>query len=151
LELKTVVNEIKKQNLLENVRITGTFLKDGLNELSSKYPQWITAVRGRGTFLAFDTPSTEAQGWSKKETGLPLPFLPLPLVFLVLVLLYFPSVKPNCTFYLKGKLVSKVRSNGVELGGCGEKAIRIRPMLTFTPTHAAQLLDILEKSFKELA
>lgn len=110
LELKTVVQEIKNSDLIENVRVTGDFLKKGLFELSEKYPQWISAVRGRGTFLAFDTPDTNAQT----------------------------------------QLVAKARANGLEIGGCGERAIRIRPMLTFTPRHAALFLDLLETTFKSL-
>eukprot|EP01102_Stenamoeba_stenopodia_P013202 TRINITY_DN4253_c0_g1_i1.p1 TRINITY_DN4253_c0_g1~~TRINITY_DN4253_c0_g1_i1.p1 ORF type:complete len:505 (+),score=157.55 TRINITY_DN4253_c0_g1_i1:46-1560(+) len=111
LELKTVVKEIKEKKLLDNVNTTGAFLKQGLQELAKKYPNWIANVRGRGTFLAFDTPSTDAQT----------------------------------------KLVSAMRNNGVELGGCGERSIRIRPMLTFQPRHAAQLLEILEKTAKQLS
>lgn len=54
LELEVVVNQIKKDNLLETVRITGEFLTQHLNTLSTKHHGKIQNVRGMGTFMAFD-------------------------------------------------------------------------------------------------
>ena len=42
-------------------------------------------------------------------------------------------------------LITGLRQRGVEIGGCGTAAIRLRPTLVFTPRHAAQFLDILEQ------
>jgi 4-aminobutyrate aminotransferase/(S)-3-amino-2-methylpropionate transaminase len=42
-------------------------------------------------------------------------------------------------------LIGEMRKNGVNIGGCGERAIRLRPMLTFQMKHADIFLDTLEK------
>jgi 4-aminobutyrate aminotransferase/(S)-3-amino-2-methylpropionate transaminase len=60
LLMKSILGEIKDKNLLENVQITGKYLKDGLLELQNKYPV-VTNVRGLGTFLAFDLPTAQSR------------------------------------------------------------------------------------------
>jgi 4-aminobutyrate aminotransferase/(S)-3-amino-2-methylpropionate transaminase len=42
-------------------------------------------------------------------------------------------------------LIGEMRKNGVNIGGCGDRAIRLRPMLTFQMKHADIFLDTLEK------
>lgn len=42
-------------------------------------------------------------------------------------------------------LIAEMRKNGVNMGGCGERAVRLRPMLTFQMKHADIFLDTLEK------
>lgn len=51
---------------------------------------------------------------------------------------------------LRDKLVSQLRNAGVEISGCGSNSIRIRPMLVFTPRHAQQFVEILDKSLAAL-
>src|SRR5438874_6632800 len=46
---------IEKENLIENARVVGEHFLKGLRQLQSEQPI-ITAVRGRGLFLAFDLP-----------------------------------------------------------------------------------------------
>jgi 4-aminobutyrate aminotransferase-like enzyme len=46
---------IKRDNLMENVVSTAAQLRQGLEEISSDYPQWVQDVRGMGTCLAFST------------------------------------------------------------------------------------------------
>ncbi|MFN3821823.1 MAG: L-lysine 6-transaminase [bacterium] len=48
---------IEEDNLLENVQVMGKYLLERLNELRSKFPQWISNVRGRGLMCALDLPS----------------------------------------------------------------------------------------------
>lgn len=55
--LKTTIEIMNKDNLLENVRITGKFLMDSLHEVSDVYPRSVSNVRGLGTFIAFDCAS----------------------------------------------------------------------------------------------
>ena len=43
-----------------------------------------------------------------------------------------------------------MRSQGVLIGGCGEKAIRIRPALIFEPKHAEIMLEKFEDVLTEL-
>lgn len=46
---------IKRDNLMENAKKTGSILTAGLRAASAKYPRFVTDVRGPGTFLAFDS------------------------------------------------------------------------------------------------
>jgi len=61
LQAKVIINEIRENKLLENVQITGKYLKDGLDNLRKKFPELVSNVRGVGTFLAFDLPTPELQ------------------------------------------------------------------------------------------
>jgi 4-aminobutyrate aminotransferase/(S)-3-amino-2-methylpropionate transaminase len=44
----------------------------------------------------------------------------------------------------RDKALRDLRQRGLEVGGSGDRAIRFRPALVFTPRHAAEALDILE-------
>ncbi len=58
LRFKLILEVIEQENLLENVRVQGEFLKKELEKIQEKYPQ-VTNVRGMGLFLAFDLPTDE--------------------------------------------------------------------------------------------
>lgn len=58
LRFKLILEVIEQENLLENVRVQGEFLKSELERLQEKHTQ-ITNVRGMGLFLAFDLPTDE--------------------------------------------------------------------------------------------
>lgn len=58
LVLKAVLETVKKENLIENTKKTGEVLLHGLGEISKKYSQLILNARGRGTFCAFDMPTS---------------------------------------------------------------------------------------------
>jgi len=45
------------------------------------------------------------------------------------------------TIPIRDQIVSKMRSQGVLIGGCGEKSIRFRPALIFEPKHAELMLE----------
>lgn len=51
-----------EENLVENARVVGDFLKARLEELASEFPGKMTAVRGRGLFIAFDLPDGKTRG-----------------------------------------------------------------------------------------
>ncbi len=53
---------IVEENLIENARVVGEFLKARLEELSAEFPGKMTNVRGRGLFMAFDLPDTRTRG-----------------------------------------------------------------------------------------
>jgi 4-aminobutyrate aminotransferase / (S)-3-amino-2-methylpropionate transaminase len=55
LFLREMLAEIKRDNLLENVTLTGNLLMDNLQSLEAKYPDYIKNTRGIGTFIAFDS------------------------------------------------------------------------------------------------
>ena len=44
---------------------------------------------------------------------------------------------------IRDKILHDLRQRGINLGGCGESTIRIRPSLTFTPQHANIMLENL--------
>lgn len=59
IQLQAFLEVVESDKLLENTQIAGQFLKDGLVDLSAKYPSVVSNVRGVGTYLAMDFP-TEA-------------------------------------------------------------------------------------------
>jgi len=61
LQAKVIIDEIYDNKLLENVQITGDYLKGELHSLEKKYPSLVSRVRGQGTFLAFDLPDPTKQ------------------------------------------------------------------------------------------
>ena len=50
-----------KENLVENARIVGEYLLDGLKKLAQEFPDKITAARGRGLMCAINLPSGAAR------------------------------------------------------------------------------------------
>ncbi|GAM26467.1 hypothetical protein SAMD00019534_096420 [Acytostelium subglobosum LB1] len=111
LELEVVIEQIKKNHILENVTVTGKYLKNGLTDFQKKYPKLVSNVRGVGTFLAFDFPT--------------------------------PAIRDQ--------VVASLRAKGVETGGCGNNAIRMRPMLICQPSHINIFFDRFDATLKELA
>ncbi|NLN32472.1 MAG: L-lysine 6-transaminase [Flavobacteriaceae bacterium] len=58
IRFKLILEVIEQENLLENVRVQGEFLKSELEKLQDKYSN-VSNVRGMGLFIAFDLPSDE--------------------------------------------------------------------------------------------
>ncbi|KAF4123171.1 4-aminobutyrate aminotransferase / (S)-3-amino-2-methylpropionate transaminase [Geosmithia morbida] len=50
----------------------------------------------------------------------------------------------------RDQFVATAKKLGVNIGGCGAEAVRLRPMLIFQEKHADILLDVLEKVAKSL-
>ena len=50
----------------------------------------------------------------------------------------------------RDQFLGVMRNNGVQMGGCGERTVRLRPMLTFGEKHAGVLCDVVDKSLKAL-
>ena len=50
---------MSRDNLLQTVQETGRALLDVLFKASDKYPQLLSAIRGQGTLVAFDLPTSE--------------------------------------------------------------------------------------------
>ncbi|KAK4686089.1 hypothetical protein P7C73_g4046, partial [Tremellales sp. Uapishka_1] len=51
---------------------------------------------------------------------------------------------------MRDAFVGKMRNNGVQMGGCGEKTVRLRPMLTFGEAHVEVLVETIEKTLGEM-
>lgn len=58
LRFQLILEVIEKENLVENARIVGEFLLEGLQDLAAKFPDKISAARGRGLMCAFDLPTS---------------------------------------------------------------------------------------------
>ncbi|XP_075220509.1 4-aminobutyrate aminotransferase [Lycorma delicatula] len=50
---------------------------------------------------------------------------------------------------LQGQILAGLKKKGVQSGGCGEQAVRLRPALTFQPYHANIFLDKLRQVLQE--
>lgn len=48
----------------------------------------------------------------------------------------------------RDKFVANMRKRGVNMGGCGDRAVRLRPMLVFGDKHADILLNTAEDVLK---
>ncbi|BEI81816.1 hypothetical protein CcaverHIS002_0209760 [Cutaneotrichosporon cavernicola] len=56
----------------------------------------------------------------------------------------FPSAAVRDAF------VGKMRANGVQIGGCGDMSVRLRPTLTFSEPHVNVLVETMDKVLKEI-
>lgn len=52
--LEEVLKVIRTNNLVENARVSGEYLLDGLKEMQARFPGLINKARGLGTFCAID-------------------------------------------------------------------------------------------------
>ncbi|KAI6858635.1 4-aminobutyrate [Hortaea werneckii] len=104
LLFRAIINEIERLKLVENTAETGNYLYNRLADLSTKYPNEIQNLRGKGqgTFIAWDSPRRD-------------------------------------------EVLRKAKGVGINIGGSGERAVRLRPMLIFQKKHADLLCDGLEK------
>lgn len=50
----------------------------------------------------------------------------------------------------RDEFVAKMRKAGVQIGGCGERTVRLRPMLTFGESHVGVLCETMEKVLGEM-
>jgi L-lysine 6-transaminase len=61
IRCKKFLEIIEEESLIENARVVGEFLVARLQELAEEFPGRMTAVRGRGLFIAFDLPDGETR------------------------------------------------------------------------------------------
>ncbi|XP_054268603.1 4-aminobutyrate aminotransferase, mitochondrial-like [Macrosteles quadrilineatus] len=57
--LEAILEVIKRDNLLATVDASGKVLMDGLGSLQKDFPNLLNSLRGRGTFLAINAPSSK--------------------------------------------------------------------------------------------
>jgi 4-aminobutyrate aminotransferase/(S)-3-amino-2-methylpropionate transaminase len=57
-QLEVIVEVLERDGLLDVVQATGEHLRDGLRGLAARHPGQVEAVRGLGTFCAFDCKDT---------------------------------------------------------------------------------------------
>lgn len=61
LRFQLTLEVIEKENLVENARIVGDYLIEGLQNLATEFSEKISAARGLGLMCAFDLPSSAAR------------------------------------------------------------------------------------------
>lgn len=107
LLFRAIIQEIERLDLVENTRVTGDYLFDGLRRLQHRYPDEILNLRGKGwgTFIAWDSPRRD-------------------------------------------ELTRRAKEEGINIGGSGARAVRLRPMLVFQKHHADIFLERMERIFK---
>jgi L-lysine 6-transaminase len=66
LRFQLVLEVIEKENLVENSRIVGEYLLNGLKQLEQKFPDHIFAARGKGLMCAFDLKDGASREWLRK-------------------------------------------------------------------------------------
>ena len=66
LRFQLVLEIIENENLIENSRTVGEFLLNGLMQLAQKYPDHISAARGKGLMCAFDLKDGASRDWLRK-------------------------------------------------------------------------------------
>ncbi len=57
LRFQLIMEVIEKENLVENARLVGEYLVEGLQKLAEEFPETISNARGRGLMAAIDLPS----------------------------------------------------------------------------------------------
>ncbi len=101
---------IEEEKLVENAHIKGDVFKAGLEALVKKYPNIISAIRGRGLMLAFNLPNRERRDQFWKGA------------------------------YELGLLVVR----------CGEKSIRLRPVLDVKEDVIEEALRLMDGECRRL-
>jgi len=130
LLLEGVVDVMKKEDLLGQVRRSGDRLLSGIKQLQNEFPALLSRARGRGTFLAVTCSNGKlrddlvgrlrAKGWYN----------------------LFTCWEFNCFQYKHYLHVTFYWLNlGIQSGGCGDDSIRLRPALIFQEHHADIFLD----------
>lgn len=56
--LEAILNVIKRDNLLATVEASGQVLMQGLGSLQTEFPSLLNSLRGRGTFIAINAPTS---------------------------------------------------------------------------------------------
>lgn len=67
LRFQLVLEIIENENLVENSRVVGEFLLNGLQKLEQKFPDHISAARGKGLMCAFDLKDGESMEWLRSK------------------------------------------------------------------------------------
>ncbi len=67
LRFQLVLEIIENENLVENSRVVGEFLLNGLKQLEQKYPDHISSARGKGLMCAFDLKDGESREWLRSK------------------------------------------------------------------------------------
>ncbi len=67
LRFQLVLEIIEHENLVENSKVVGEFLLDGLKKLEQKFPEQIFSSRGKGLMCAFDLKDHDTRNWLREK------------------------------------------------------------------------------------
>ena len=67
LRFQLVLEIIENENLVENSKVVGEFLLEGLLKLEQKFPKQIFASRGKGLMCAFDLKDHDTRNWLREK------------------------------------------------------------------------------------
>lgn len=67
LRFQLVLEIIENENLVENSKVVGEFLLEGLLKLEQKFPEHIFASRGKGLMCAFDLKDHDTRNWLREK------------------------------------------------------------------------------------
>jgi len=67
LRFQLVLEIIENENLVENSKVVGEFLLEGLLKLEQKFPEQIFASRGKGLMCAFDLKDHDTRNWLREK------------------------------------------------------------------------------------
>ena len=67
LRLQLVLEVIEEENLVENSKVVGAYLLHELQQLSLRFPNYVSNARGKGLMCAIDLPSVEARNRLQNE------------------------------------------------------------------------------------
>ena len=59
IQLEAFLETFENDHLMENVKITGEYLLQGLEMMQDQYPHLLSKARGLGTFCAIDFPTPQ--------------------------------------------------------------------------------------------
>ena len=116
-----ILEVIQRENLAENVRQVGDFLKAGLADLARRYPAVLNTARGLGFMLGLELAST------------------------------IPNLPGDPTKLAASRFVSLLHTAGMLAIPAGANVIRFLPPLNLRQTEAADGLKILESVAAGLA
>ncbi|WP_419870931.1 L-lysine 6-transaminase [Chryseobacterium sp. CT-SW4] len=67
LRFQLIMEVIEKENLVENAKVVGEYLLEGLMDLAQRYPDKLSNARGRGLMCAIDLPSHQQRDILRDE------------------------------------------------------------------------------------
>lgn len=116
-----ILEVIDRENLADNARSIGDFLKSSLQKMAVNYPQLITQVRGLGCMLGVELAAN------------------------------IPKLPGDSSKSVSARVVQLLHAEGLLLVPAGNQVLRFLPPLNLTRSEAEQGLQILESILAKLA
>lgn len=131
--VEAILKIIKKENLLDRVTRVGDYILKHLTSIQKDHSSVISAVRGRGTFIAFNCASPAMRDTIIKKLATKGKMIVM------------ENITVKKIYYI---FIFSIFLLGIMAGGCGSQAVRLRPALIFTERHADIFLNALRSVLK---